>query len=218
MQTVRLKYIFDPLCGWCYASAPALQALCEAYPDALELMPSGLFADSGARAMTPEWARHAWSNDQRIEAMTGQHFSPAYQRNILQSPGMRFDSGTMNRALTAIREKDALLELRVLRQLQAARYIDGRDTTDAAIVADVCAREVAGLDAMEFADSLRQDAGLAQRTALRTAATRLLMQRAGVNGVPVLLAQTAESEYVVNGHSLYGSREALLSEIGRLGR
>jgi putative protein-disulfide isomerase len=70
MQSAKLKYIFDPLCGWCYASAPALQALSEAYPDVLELMPSGLFSDAGARVMTPEWAHHAWSNDQRIEAMT----------------------------------------------------------------------------------------------------------------------------------------------------
>ncbi|WP_426342599.1 DsbA family protein [Pseudoduganella sp. S-14] len=216
MQSARLKYIFDPLCGWCYASAPALHTLAETYPDALELMPSGLFSDTGARAMTPAWAHHAWSNDRRIEAMTGQPFSAAYQRNILQSPGMHFDSGVMNRALTAIRALDPHLEPRILRRLQSARYVDGLDTSNAAVVAGECARQVAGLDAVEFAERLGHDSGLARQTALRIGATQDLMRRAGVNGVPVLLLQSGEGEYVVNGAALYGDGAALLAEIARL--
>jgi putative protein-disulfide isomerase len=98
-------------------------------------MPSGLFSGEGARDMTPSWAHHAWSNDQRIEAMTGQPFSAAYRQDILQSPGKRFDSGPMNRALTAIRAPDPLLEPRALRRLQAARYVEGLDTSQAAVVA-----------------------------------------------------------------------------------
>src|SRR5271163_4890850 len=48
-RAVKLDYFFDPLCGWCYASAPALEALAEAFPDALTMLPSGLFAGAGAR-------------------------------------------------------------------------------------------------------------------------------------------------------------------------
>ncbi len=216
MQSARLKYVFDPLCGWCYASAPALQTLSEKYPDALELMPSGLFSDAGARVMSPAWAHHAWINDQRIEAMTGQPFSAAYQRNILQSPGMRFDSGVMNRALTAIRALDPRLEPRVLRRLQSARYVDGLDTSNAAVVAGECSLLVAGLDAVEFAERLGHDTGLARQTALRIGATQDLMHRARVNGVPVLLLQSGEGEYIVNGAALYGDGAALLAEIARL--
>lgn len=216
MQSARLKYIFDPLCGWCYASAPALQILSEKYPDALELMPSGLFSDAGARVMTPAWAHHAWSNDQRIEAMTGQPFSAAYQRNILQSPGMHFDSGVMNRALTAIRALDPRLEPRVLRRLQSARYVDGLDTSNAAVVAAECARHITGLDAVEFAGRLEKDAELARQTDLRIGAAQDLMRRAGVNGVPVLLLQSGEGEYIVNGATLYGDGTALLAGIARL--
>lgn len=43
MQIARLQYLFDPLCGRCYASAPTLGGLTEAFPDTLELLPSGLF-------------------------------------------------------------------------------------------------------------------------------------------------------------------------------
>ena len=71
MNALKLYYFFDPLCGWCYASAPALAGLAEAFPDALTLMPSGLFSEENARDISPEWAAYAWRNDQRIEKMTG---------------------------------------------------------------------------------------------------------------------------------------------------
>jgi protein-disulfide isomerase-like protein with CxxC motif len=62
--------IFDPLCGWCYASAPALGYLAQHYAEKLELMPSGLFSDEG-RDITAQWAEYAWSNDR------ASHPSPA---------------------------------------------------------------------------------------------------------------------------------------------
>ena len=46
-QAMKLDYFFDPFCGWCYASAPALKAVAERFPAALTMRPSGLFA--GAR-------------------------------------------------------------------------------------------------------------------------------------------------------------------------
>lgn len=49
MHFEKLQYLFDPLCGWCYASAPALSYLAQHHADQLELMPSGLFSDEGAR-------------------------------------------------------------------------------------------------------------------------------------------------------------------------
>lgn len=44
-QTIELQYFFDPFCGWCYASAPALEGLAAKYPGQLSMMPSGLFFD-----------------------------------------------------------------------------------------------------------------------------------------------------------------------------
>jgi hypothetical protein len=49
MHFEKIQYFFDPLCGWCYASAPALGYLAQHYAEKLELMPSGLFSDEGAR-------------------------------------------------------------------------------------------------------------------------------------------------------------------------
>ena len=121
MSTIRLQYLFDPLCGWCYASAPALAGLSATFPSLLELHPSGLFSGAGARPLTPEFGDYAWSNDQRIAAMNGQVFSNAYRQNVLHGNGVRFDSEMMSRALTAIAEVAASLEARLLHQLQTAQ-------------------------------------------------------------------------------------------------
>jgi putative protein-disulfide isomerase len=122
----------------------------------------------------------------------------------------------MNRALTAIHTLDPLLEPLVLRRLQWARYVDGLDTSNATVVAAECARQAAGLDAIELAGRLEHDAELALQATARIDATRDLMRRAGVNGVPVLLLQGGEGEYIVSGAALYGDGAALVSEIARL--
>ena len=75
--TVTVTYLFDPLCGWCYAAAPVLARL-QATPGVqVVLAPTGLFAGAGARPMDAQFAAYAWSNDQRIAQLTGQPFSPA---------------------------------------------------------------------------------------------------------------------------------------------
>jgi len=48
---LRPHYFFDPLCGWCCAGAPALEVLARTFPEALRMMPTGLFADDATMPM-----------------------------------------------------------------------------------------------------------------------------------------------------------------------
>lgn len=216
-KMVRLQYVFDPLCGWCYASAPALAGIAAAYPDLLELMPSGLFSIDGGRDMTPAWAHHAWTNDQRIAAMTGQVFSEAYHRQVLLGGGVRFDSTMLNRVLTAVRDVDATLEPRLLHDLQVARYVEGRDTSRAdevaAIGAAFAARSGLAWEVPALAERLRADAELRRRTDARIQEAPALMRRLGLRGVPQLLARMGEDVTVFGGASLYHGPSHLLAEI-----
>jgi putative protein-disulfide isomerase len=47
----ELWFIFDPLCGWCYAAHPALHALQTELGWAMRFLPAGLFAGEGARPL-----------------------------------------------------------------------------------------------------------------------------------------------------------------------
>lgn len=217
MHIDKLQYIFDPLCGWCYASAPALDYLIRHYGDRVELMPSGLFSDEGARQITAQWAGHAWTNDQRIASLTGQSFSEDYHRLLLS--GARFDSTYMNRALTAFQHAGAAAEAGLLHVLQHARYVDGRDTSRSEVVADISAawaRELGVRAGDDLAGRLETDGELRSLTDQRTAGVQRLMGEKNVRGVPLLLATADGAEHVISGHALYGGTQSICAALAEL--
>ena len=141
----QLTYLMDPLCGWCYGASPALQALRAEPGIQITIAPTGLFAGDGSRPMNAEFARYAWTNDQRIASLTGQRFTEAYRTQVLDDHSKRFDSGPATLALTAVQLTAPERELDALGALQLARYVEGRDTADLAVLAAILGE--LGLDA-----------------------------------------------------------------------
>ncbi len=215
-DNLKLEYFYDPFCGWCYASAPALASLAEAYPNALQLRPSGLFAGGGARRMA-SMADMAWRNDTRIAELTGQTFTTDYRDNVLRNPDAMFDSTYATRAIQALGELDSHLEPALLRNLQKARYIDGKDTSDASEVAVVAVRvaEAHGhaIDEVAFAARLTDDEALAARADARIGTTIRQMQSFAGSGVPQLLVTVGEHREIVQGGHLYGGKAAISAAI-----
>ncbi|MFN3440470.1 MAG: DsbA family protein [Acidovorax sp.] len=207
--STTVTYLFDPLCGWCYAAAPALQYLQGVDGVDVALAPTGLFAGPGARPMDAQFAAYAWANDQRIQQLTGQPFTQAYRDHILGAANGRFDSGPATLALTAVAHTAPGRELDALHALQRARYVDGRDTTDAAVLADV-------LNTLGLADAaamvLAPDAGLHSAMAARVANAQATLQAVGARGVPQLVvAGQGEALRLLSGDALLGPREQLVA-------
>jgi len=213
---ITFRYLFDPFCGWCYASAPALATLADIWGEKLHMMPSGLFTNAGACAVAAI-ADHAWRNDQRIERLTGQVFSKAYERDVLGNSQGVFDSGNATRALIALGRINSALESRFLHSVQVARYVAGRDTTLAQEVATVAVKIAAEagirLDEAEFARSLVSDAGWETETQKRISSSNKLMQRLSVSGVPLLVMTVDGVDHLIHGEALYGGASALNSAI-----
>ena len=207
----RVTYLFDPLCGWCYAAAPALARL-QATPGVqLTLAPTGLFAGAGARPLDAQFAAYAWSNDQRIAQLTGQPFSPAYRAHILDAGTCRFDSGPATLALCAVTQTAPERELQTLHALQHARYVDGRDTAQPAVLAELL--RTLGLDAAA-ALTLAPDAALLQRMAERTAQAQALLHTVGARGVPQLVATGEDGKLrLISSSTLLGAHEELLAQV-----
>jgi putative protein-disulfide isomerase len=215
-EAVKLEYFYDPFCGWCYASAPALAALAETYPDELLMRPSGLFANGGSLPIS-EMAEHAWRNDTRIADLTGQTVTLEYRERILQNPDGLLDSTYATRAIVALGEVDAPLEQKLLHALQTARYVDAKDTARAEVVAAVAA-EVArsqghAIDKTAFEDRLRNDEVLAADTADRMQKTVSRMRTLPSSGVPQLLVSVGDHREVVQGHDLYGGAEIVVEAV-----
>ena len=209
-MNLDITYLFDPLCGWCYGASPTIGRLAAHDGVRLALAPTGLFAGSGARTMNADFAAFAWSNDQRIEKLSGQRFTEAYRQQILGQRGGRFDSSLAQRALTAVGLTEPAQELATLAVLQEARYVYGLDITDVSVVAPLLRAQ--GLDAA--ADRLEaDDQALQQVERTRVERAQDLMRRLGAQGVPTLAVHGAKGTWMLRGDVLYGPFDALLEKL-----
>lgn len=207
---MRITYLFDPLCGWCYGASPAIERLAALENVTLTLSPTGLFAGDGARPLDAGFAQFAWQNDQRIARLTGLPFTQTYKTRVLDTEGSMFDSAPATLALVAVGLCEPGKELAVLKTLQLARYEHGRDTCDLETVAAIL--EEAGLPAA--ARSLRApDEGLYAVYRKKTSAARSDMAAFGANGVPALVVGEAANRRLLNSNALFGDFDQLAAQI-----
>lgn len=207
---VNVTYLFDPLCGWCYGAAPALRQISALPGVTLTLAPSGLFCGAGSRVMDAAFAAYAWQNDQRIERLSGQRFTERYRDQVLAASGTRFDSGPATLALSAVQLSAPERELSALHALQEARYLDGRATSEASVVADVL--RAMGLPAAATR-LLSPDEALLATHRSRVALAQRDMQALGAQGVPQLIVTDAHGRRLVRGDVLYGNLEGLRASL-----
>ncbi|ROZ71273.1 DsbA family protein [Ramlibacter sp. WS9] len=209
-MNTTLHYLFDPLCGWCYGAAPIVSGLLEAPGVKVDMLPTGMFSGGAARPMDDAFAGYAWSNDQRIERLTGQHFSEQYRNRVLGNRQQRFDSGPATLALTAVALTDPAREPEALQAIQRARFVDGRDVTSAETLADL----LKSLDLGEAAARLAHpDADLLGATRARMGRAQALMQEFGVGGVPTLIAESGAKRWVLDHSAAYSNPRALIGEL-----
>ncbi len=179
----ELHYLHDPLCGWCWAAAPLIQAARELLP--VQAHGGGLFMGDGRRTMGAEWRAYVLPHDQRIAQLSGQPFGAAYQNGLLNDTTAWLDSEPPIAAVLAA-DRLAGRGLDLLASIQRAHYVDGRQVAQADVLRDLA--QVLGLDGEAFARELAACSGDTTRD--HVADTRALMRRLGGRGFPTLaLAQ-----------------------------
>ncbi|MGO6926306.1 DsbA family protein [Rhizobium ruizarguesonis] len=207
---MHLTYLYDPLCGWCYGAAPALDKMAKLDNLTVELAPTGLFAGEGARPLDERFAAYAWHNDQRINRFTGQVFSHLYRDQVLAGADGMFDSAPATLGIIAVGLRQLDSEREALKALQIARYIDGRNTSEIAVVADV-------LDQAGFSDAAARvrapDEALLDIYRNRIGKSRQLMAAFRMDGVPALLVSDGDKRRVLRSDALFGGFDRLAAEL-----
>ncbi|ANP91492.1 protein-disulfide isomerase (plasmid) [Rhizobium leguminosarum] len=173
------------------------------------LRASGLFAGEGARPLDERFAAYAWHNDQRINRLTGQVFSQLYRDQVLGGADGMFDSAPATLGMIAVGVTQLDRESDALKALQSARYVDGRDTSEIAVVVDV-------LDQAGFPDAAARvrapDEALdAYRN--RIGKSRQLMAAFRMDGVPALLVSDGDKRRVLRSDALFGGFDRLAAEL-----
>jgi putative protein-disulfide isomerase len=202
----QLVYFADPLCSWCYGFGPELEKILEGHPDLeLDLVLGGLraFNTEVMSAAFKEMLREHWGH---VAAASAQPFSGA----ILERDDFVYDTEPPCRAVVTARGLDPAKAFDYFKAVQLAFYRDGREVTDAAVLAGIAVE--CGYDGAEFA---RAFDSRAMRAAVRRDFART--QALGVGGFPTLaVAYGPELYLVTSGFVTDDVLEHRLAEIERL--
>ena len=203
MPGPTLHYVHDPLCGWCYAAAPMVDAVKEA-GISLSLHGGGLWADP--TELSAGKAAYIRKSDARIASLSGQRFGAAYTDELLRDPRAVFWSLPTIAALQAAERVEAGSGLRMLHAIQTAHYVAGRRVVDLEILSDVAAS--IGLDAHAFEQSFDL-AG----AGVHIASTRAFMERLGLRSFPSFVLERGPELIGLPHDEFYGRPTAFADAV-----
>ena len=146
---MKLIYVMDPLCGWCYGNSNHTLALFEAYKDILDfvIVPDGMWTGPDVRMQSPQMASYFQKYDERIGQLTGTEFGEAYFQ-FIQQQEVKLDSEIPSRAIVTVQEFWNARNIPFMVALQQARYRDGKDLNIDNTYLEICHQ--LGIDGAEF--------------------------------------------------------------------
>lgn len=180
MPSGTLHYIYDPLCGWCYASAPLVTAAAQIPGIQWKLHGGGMMAGPQRHPASPALRQFVEPHSHRITQMTGQPFTPAYMK-LLETPGEVFDSAPPIAAVMAAEAAGRAREM--LAELQRLQFHFGRPVWNRDVISEAAANIGLGNDG--FLTKFDEASGDSLQEHIQE--SRKLLQLAGGQGFPTFL-------------------------------
>lgn len=177
---MRLDYVYDPLCGWCYGAAPLVAAARKVLP--VVLHGGGMMAGAQRQPVTPRLRDYVMPHDRRIAQLTGQPFGHAYTEGLLRDHGAVLDSAPPITAVLAA-EQLAGRGADMLARVQVAHYEQGRRIAEAELLQTLAVE--LGLDGEAFATCFASLSGAPTQAHIE--ASRHLLAEVGGGGFPTLV-------------------------------
>lgn len=201
-KTLKLIYIGDPMCSWCYGFAPEIDAIYKNYKDIpLEIVLGGLRPNSQQKiAELKEFLKEHWIE---IEQETGQKFS----FDILEVDDYVYNTEPASRAVEVARTLDPAIALPFFKAVQTAFYFENKSTHDINTYLNIAKQFE--LDTEKF-ENLFSSKTIIERTNNDFVKSAEM----GVRGFPTLVLQNGERFHLItNG---YQKAEVLIPLIDEL--
>ncbi len=189
---MNLIYVGDPMCSWCYGFAGPLDELLsdprEAAPLQLAIVLGGLrpFTTEPMNAARISEIEDHWHH---VAQASGQRFAKAPD-TAMHQPGFVYDTEPASRATVTVRTLWPKHVWRYFTAVQQAFYADGRNVTDAVVLADIAGR--LGLPQAEF-----ESAFASQQMRDSTLRDFEQSQNWGIRGFPTLVAEHDDHLHMV---------------------
>lgn len=179
-----LHYIFDPLCGWCYAASPMVRAVAQHFgPQLAWRFHPGLLMPEPTE-LSPAFRAHILAADQRIARMTGVPFGEAYQARLRSDAMLVLHSVPAAAAVMTVLRLQPQSGLAMLEAIQRTHYVEGGEVCDLAVLLGLA--EELGFGGETFGAMLAETlAGLPEQVTV----ARALLQKAGGGGFPTFVLE-----------------------------
>ena len=188
---MKLLYVGDPMCSWCYGFGKEMTALMALHPGLeMEIIVGGVRA--GATDLLDQAGKEfRLGHWERVEAQSGLPFNRAA---LMARENFVYDTEPVCRAVVTARKLAPAADLlAVFRTLQQAFYVDGLDTTDGRVLSAVVAEQLQ-LD-VDTVLRMWQDADTIAQTRADFSRARAL----GVRSFPALLLDKGGEIIEVSG-------------------
>lgn len=209
-QTRTLHAIIDPLCGWCYAAAPLLDAAAKA-GFSIKLHGGGMLTGSRRKQIDANWRDYVMPHDLRISELTGQPFGENYFNGLLRDTRVVLDSAPPIKAMLAV---DALGgdSLAYLHSVQLAHYRDGHCASDEGNLTRLATAQ--GFSSNDFAAQYGQAEDKLDEHIIES---RALLNQIGAQGFPSMAIEADNGTIIaININRFYGQPEQWLSYLKEL--
>lgn len=127
---MKLIYVYDALCGWCYGFTPVIQELQKQLGDqtTFEILSGGMFLSANRR---PASSMHAYISEahKSVEDVTGVKFGPAFLEEYLKTDDV-MDSEKPGIALTIFKEYQPHNAISFAHDIQVALNYNGQSLND----------------------------------------------------------------------------------------
>ena len=208
---MKIIYVYDALCGWCYGFSPVMEAFHQKHRDefAFEVVSGGMITGSriGRIGEVAPYIKQAYKE---VENRTGVRFGEAFLNDVLEEGSTVFTSVPLGVAMSVLKSHQPRQAVAFAGRLQQAVYYDGLAPQDTDAYGPLA--EEFGLNGADFVAQMAQPEfqQAAQQDFQRT-------QQLGVTGFPTVLAEVNETYYrLVSGYvpltNLEQQLESLLAQ------
>ncbi|WP_221405371.1 DsbA family protein [Flexibacter flexilis] len=135
---MKVIYVMDPLCGWCYGNEDNVLKLYEKYKSTVdfEVIPGGMWAGDNVRKQSPQMVNYFMRHDEAIAKKTGATFGTAYMELLKKE--LVLDSEIPSRAIVAVQKIAPAQSIPFMVAVQKARYYNGKDLNLTATYLPLC--------------------------------------------------------------------------------
>jgi len=186
---MKLIYVYDALCGWCYGFTPVIQQLQQQFQDIeFEILSGGMLLNTNRRAASAMYS-YLQEAHKRVEETTGVIFGSSFLNEYLLTDDL-MDSEKPGIALTVFKQYQPANAVNFAHDMQVALNYHGHSLNTDTVYSQLA--EKYQIPAEEFLEKIKDE-----KNRNATYAEFNQVQQWGITAFPAAIVDTGEQLYLI---------------------